>query len=163
MTSPFRENPTLSTTMIFAKNRLFLHRFQLITIDRTGSVWHKIPKLITCKNLTRNHFKSCFIILLGVLRLNPSPIRLQLTCLALFSTHNLTTSIVFSVLTVLLLLDLRLILIDIYWYLDFFPLLGIFYVVTYYPICWWVFLWKSFEESLFYFQKANGFVICYFV
>ena len=102
MTSPFRENPTLSTTMIFAKNRLFLHRFKLKTIDRTGSVWHKIPKLITCKNLTRNHFKSFFIILLGVLRLNPSPIRLQLTCLALFSTYNLTTLIVFSVLTVLL-------------------------------------------------------------
>ena len=54
------------------------------------------------------HFKSCFIILLNVLRLNPNPLRLQLKFLALLSTCNVTTAIVSSVLAVLVLSDLSL-------------------------------------------------------
>ena len=49
------------------------------------------------------HFKSSFIILLKVLRLNQSSLHLQLIFLAFFSTYNLITPIVSSVLTVLLL------------------------------------------------------------
>ena len=69
--------------------------------------------------------KSCFIMLLKLRWVNPSPLRLQLTFLALFSTYNL-----------LLLLS------HSYFFLVF----------PYSPIRWWVFLWKSSAECLFYFQ-----------
>ena len=93
---------------------------------------------------------SCFLILLKVLRLNPRSLHHQLTFLALFSTCNLRTLSVLSVLIVLLLSDLPLLIFSLFPSLSYF--FTFFYIV--------LFVGRSFSGNLhFYFQIATGFVI----
>ena len=112
LASLFSENPALSSTMIIAKKQCksidwFVYdcNFGVYWVKNHWQNWKRLTLSglrNSCNNLIRISFKSCFIILLKVLRLNPSPLRLQLTFLALFYTYKITTSIVSSVLTFLL-------------------------------------------------------------
>ena len=93
---------------------VFAKRFPSNMLDRVLiHLWEKNEKNKIRQSLTfvrDSGVKSSFIILLKTSWLNPSPFRLQLTFVVLFSTYDLTTSIVSAFLAVLLLLHLPLML-----------------------------------------------------